>query len=125
MLNNKDGNIKVGDSEIKCMNKKIYRHGDVSLYEVDSMPIGETKKVGSFICALGETTGHKHVLTAEPQTLIEILEAPNGRRYLKLNGQAQLTHEEHKTITVLPGIYEQRQEREFDWFQMATRRVVD
>src|SRR3990167_6850174 len=106
-------------------NKKIWRHGDVMLYEVEKMPAGAVKKVSSFILALGETTGHKHVLTAEPQTLIEILEASNGRRYLKVNGQAELTHEEHKTITVLPGIYEQRQEREYDNFQHAVRQVID
>jgi hypothetical protein len=111
--------------KINQNNKKVYRQGDVLLVQVEAMPEGRAKKVNSFVLAFGEQTGHKHLLVAEPKNLIDVVETEDGKRYIKILHPAKLIHEEHKTITVFPGIYEQRQEREFDWFQMVVRRVID
>jgi len=106
--------------------KKIYRHGDVILLKIEALPDG-LKKIennGSFVLALGETTGHKHVLTA-PKIDLEVYQDAQGRNYFKVNSDARLSHEEHGTLVITPDIYVQGQEREKDWFSGAVRKVVD
>lgn len=106
------------------MNKIFLRHGDVTLTEIDALPEG-LKKVennGSFVLALGEVTGHKHVLTADK---LEVFQDPEGRNYFKLISEGKLSHEEHKTLTVAPKIFVQNAEREFDHFNRAIRQVID
>jgi hypothetical protein len=103
----------------------ILRHGDIALYEVAIVPEG--KKIehkGSFVLALGETTGHKHVITATTGTMT-IYETSKGERYIVLTGKATLSHEEHKTIVVNPKTYFVGHEREKDWMQMVVRKVID
>ena len=100
------------------------RHGDIPLYVLDKLPEGvkEIKNNGSFVLAEGETTGHKHVITAER---LQVFQSADGRYYLKVEGKSSVGHQEHKTITVLPGIYEVGKEREYDHFAHAVKRVVD
>ena len=110
------------------MKQNIYRHGDILLKEISELPktAKEKQKSKSYVLALGETTGHKHVITTErPDTLVEIFTDTDGKSYLRIGAQSKLTHEEHHTITVLPGIYEVGHEQEYDPFERATRQVVD
>lgn len=100
----------------------IYRHGDLFFRPVKNIEGVEVEHRGSFVLAEGETTGHKHVITAER---MEIVQAPNGRCYLELGSEARVSHEEHKTIVIPPGKYEVGHEQEKDWFAGAVRRVVD
>jgi len=102
----------------------IYRHGDLSFKPIKELPknLQKVNKNDSFILALGEATGHRHVITA-PR--LEILQDTNGKYFISLKEKADLSHEEHKTITLLPGIYEMNNEREMDWFSRAVRKVVD
>ncbi len=102
--------------------KKIFRHGDLTLRPVEKIEGKEVKHNGSFVVAEGETTGHKHLLTAERMVVRQDAE---GRYYLDLGSDGKLTHEEHKTITLPAGKYEVIREREMDWFQKSVRRVVD
>jgi hypothetical protein len=44
---------------------------------------------------------------------------------LTLTKQATVKHEEHGPITLTPGIWEIGRVREFDWFAMMERTVVD
>lgn len=104
------------------MSNQIYRHGDLFFKPVKKVEGKEIKHQGSFVLAEGETTGHKHVITAER---MEIRQAENGRFYLSLGNGGTVTHEEHKTITLPPGLYEMGNEREKDWFNGAVRKVVD
>ena len=105
------------------MKKQTFRHGDLPIHPVSEKEVkGEVvKHNGSFVLALGEQTGHKHVITCERMT---IRQDAHGY-YLSLDSEATLTHEEHQTITLPPGIYFQGHEREHDWFLNATRRIVD
>lgn len=124
--------------------KNVIRHGDVSLHEVDPSKIDQSKfkkltgGTADYPIAFGETTGHKHVLKAGEWKLenmfaegeFEVYEAGDKTVYVKVNKPTALVHEEHKTIVVPPGLYEQKQEREEDPFSEAAaeqrvRRVVD
>jgi len=107
------------------MKNNLVRHGDVSLVPV-KLPkgAGKGKEVSELVIAFGEQTGHNHTLVAEPGARYKVVEA-NGERYFVLNKTATLTHPEHKTITVFPGMYVQGQEREKDWFSLSVRKVID
>lgn len=105
----------------------IYRHGDVLIKQVAKMPKG-AKKVftgKNYVVAEGEATGHNHRLaTVEVDTEFEIYEL-NGQKYLKLSGTSTITHEEHKPLTILPGIYVVGDEREWDYFSNEVQQVRD
>jgi hypothetical protein len=102
------------------------RHGDIDFIPLKSLP-SKIKKIdfkGKLIIAEGETTGHKHVLLAEPDT-IEIYQDEQGRYVLNIKKEAKITHEEHGTKTFSPGLYIQDNEIEFDPFQELIRKVID
>lgn len=103
-----------------------YRHGDLSFIQLDKLPddVKKMKTNKSFILALGEHTGHKHVITAE-KGIVQLLTTTNGKTVLVIGDTAILTHEEHAPITFVPGIYEMGNEQEYDWFSFSSRQVVD
>jgi hypothetical protein len=108
-------------------NKKIpVRHGDINFHPVDEMKGEIVKHEGLFVVGYGETTGHKHVLVVEkPQDLI-IKKDSEGNYYFELLSEGKLKHEEHKTITMPPGIYKKFQEEEVDHFMGSImRKVID
>lgn len=110
---------------MKQNNNLPIRHGDIGFIPV--LEIKEGKKVehkGSFIFALGETTGHKHVLTVDDADTLEIYETKEGFMYWLKEG-GYLSHEEHETIVLPSGKYLQRQEQEKDWFSLTVRKVID
>jgi hypothetical protein len=106
--------------------KNIYRHGDLSFHQIDKLPedLKEVEQNGSFVLALGEHTGHKHVITV-PRKKMRIFQDFEGKYILEIKEEASISHEEHSTIILIPGLYEMRNEREFDYFANATIRVVD
>lgn len=97
----------------------LARHGDLSFRRVDKMPV-KGKKVTSFALALGEVTGHSHKLVGN----VAVAEF-EGFRYLNVLKDSTVSHEEHKTITLEPGVYKVITEREFDYFGAEIRKVVD
>lgn len=112
------------------MKKEFYRHGDVSLHPIDVMPEGlkEVKHKGSVVLALGEFTGHKHVLTVPKVEDMKVLQDKEGRFYIQVGETGKLSHEEHNTLTIVPGIYRTNIEREHDYFageKEAERQVMD
>lgn len=94
----------------------MLRQGDVLLVPVDRVPEG-LKEIpledGRIVLAHGEATGHMHVIEGEAQFLAEDLE-DFDRRFLMVEEEAELVHDEHDTITVPPGEYEVRRQREYD-----------
>lgn len=105
--------------------KTFYRHGDIPVVEVKTLPKG--KKLahnGSFTIALGEATGHHHRLTVKNPDDLEIVQTPTGYVF-RLKSEGRLSHEEHGTITIKPGTYKSYHEREYDYFAKSTRRVID
>jgi hypothetical protein len=102
----------------------LYRHGDLSFHPIEKLP-ENLKKINNPILAYGEATGHNHLLVAERENQFEIMEDLAGNRYLQVNEPTRLTHQEHKEITIEKGLYWVRNEREYNYFENATKRVVD
>ena len=78
---------------------KNKRHGDVILVPVKEIPAGAQKKEKK-VLAEGEVTGHAHRIDVG-----ELFETKNGELYLKASEMTKVSHEEHITKTVDPGIY--------------------
>lgn len=102
--------------------KTSFQQGDVIGRKLDSMPEGEAKTIGrkTLVLAHGES-GHSHVIEDDEAELIQIGE----RMLLKLTKQATVKHEEHRPITLSPGIWEIGRVTEYDWLSRMERKVVD
>jgi hypothetical protein len=68
----------------------------------------------------GEVTGHAHRLVGEGTLLHS---ASTDVLYLECEVPAEITHEEHQTITLPAGLYRVTRQREYT--PAAPRRVVD
>lgn len=84
----------------------IIRHGDVLIQKVEKLP--EAKKLDRKFLFEGEMTGHAHRIDVG-----ELFEDKNGELYLKVDELTKVTHEEHKTVTLDPGIYRVTQKRQY------------
>ena len=93
---------------------KQYRQGDVLLVKMQHQKLpGATRMPrdqGRIILALGEATGHAHAIASAHAALLEVA---NGERYLRVDGPAELTHEEHGAIDLEPGLYRVIRQREY------------
>lgn len=104
------------------------QQGDVLLLRVSQLPANcrPTKKDSrGIVLAEGEFTGHFHGIQAGRG--LALMEAPTGERFL-VNDTAEpvaVTHQEHKPVTIAPGVYQIGQVREKDWFQDMVRTVRD
>lgn len=103
------------------MKSNIIRHGDVCLKPITTLPKG-AKQLKDKVLAYGEVTGHKHQF-GNPSN-IDRYEL-DGRLYLQVYTPVPLNHEEHETLIIDPGIYEQIAEREYDPFIESARTVID
>lgn len=76
------------------------------------------RKLDRAILADGERTGHFHEAHGDGVALYDdgVLEAPHG---------AQVTHQEHAPVTIVPGTYERHIVQEYDHFAEEARSVVD
>jgi len=105
---------------------KIFRQGDVLIREVATLPEGNlTPHTDKLTIALGEATGHHHTFyPAAPQAQIADI-VINGKRFVKLDTDWLLRHQEHDEIRIPPGVYEIGNEREYNPFEQAMKKVVD
>lgn len=104
----------------------MFKHqGDVTFNKTASVQGNEIKHSGSFVLALGEKTGHKHVITVERPEYMSVFKTVKGEVYLELRMAGIITHEEHQAIVLDPGIYRVDKEREMDWFSKSVRQVID
>ena len=101
----------------------IIRHGDILLKEVPEQKVNKIGEEKEYVVAHGES-GHRHLMVAEPQTLIEIYQDGKGNQFLRTKG-AKLTHEEHETLEVGSGFYQVIHEQEFDPFLESINSVRD
>ena len=102
-----------------------FRQGDVMLVPADMVPDGAraVKREGDrTVLAHGEATGHHHSFAAGAG--VELLEAPSGDRFLRVERPAALEHQEHTTVDVPPGIFQVIRQREYDDAE-EWRRVQD
>lgn len=125
----------------------IIRQGDVLLRRVQELPAGAQEVPldgGRIVLAYGEVTGHAHAIevacadhgapTISAGAAEEIAEAliarcraklyeRGGDLYLVVSEPVSLTHEEHTTHLIPPGVYEVPVQMEYDAALM--RRVTD
>jgi hypothetical protein len=109
------------------MRQAIARHGDVGIFTITSLP-KDIKKARGTTIALGEATGHHHTLIKEDigTQIVKYVQELGDKVFFEIrNGKAKLTHQEHKTIILEPGIYEVDMEREFDYFTKQINKVID
>lgn len=107
------------------MNKAVLRQGDILLVPVNDIPKGLVevpREKGKIILAEGEATGHLHMIEAPEATLLaKDLGSPIDRYLVVKEAEAitaeaagvDLTHPEHATVTLAPGTYEVRRQREY------------
>jgi hypothetical protein len=92
------------------------RQGDILLVPVENLPDGLTevpRENGKIVLAEGEVTGHLHAIDSpEAMFMAEDLEQIEGR-FLVIEAEVALKHPEHDTITLDPGLYEVRRQREY------------
>lgn len=113
------------------MNKigELKRQGDVLFIRRDCLPAGETKKRPDGAVAYGEVTGHSHRLADLASA--EVMEIGQGvfvrvsEEGVSIEGDpgATFVHEEHGPISLSPGDYEIRIQREYS--PEAIRNVID
>lgn len=95
-----------------------YRHGDLFLEKIDSIP-PEAIEEKTDILLEGEATGHMHRVDKNAKIF-----TINDRKYLLVENSTFITHEEHKTIKLPKGIYEVTRQREYDPYE-GIRNVLD
>ena len=98
----------------------MYRHGDVIIVPVDSIP-SDARKRPSAVLARGEATGHSHRLVAADGVAVF---DHAGTGYFSVEAEAaDLVHDEHATIRVPKGAYRFWLQREYS--PKEIRRVID
>ena len=87
-----------------------YRHGDVLIEAVDSLP-KVREKLPHTILAHGEVTGHCHRIKESEEA---DLYATSDGFYLNVRGASvSVVHEEHTTVTLTRGYYRVWRQREY------------
>lgn len=104
-----------------------FKHqGDIPLYPFLGKPTGNAvQHNGSVVLALGEKTGHKHVITVSNPNDLQAWKQLGGGWIITLKTEGTLTHNQHGALTIAPGTYRIGQEREHDYFSEVTRQVID
>jgi hypothetical protein len=106
-----------------------YRHGDGLLEAIDKLPSG-LKPAMTNILLVGEATGHNHRINGSSgsyQILIpqEVKAEDAFSAYLQVNEPVTLTHEEHNSINLDPGLYGLKKEEEYDLVTKQLKQVRD
>ena len=106
---------------------KMFRQGDILISYVDAIPAGARPATpllpDRMAVALGEVTGHAHVIT-EPW-MASLYESPDGNGYYAtITGDTGLAHDEHSTIPLTPGTVRFKRQREYDMNAFLKERKV-
>ncbi len=114
---------------------KFLRHGDVDLRRLDATSLEsippDAKPTGQ-VLMYGEATGHHHkiqngqvLLLEKPIPVTIDGETVQVEKFLHVENDTVLEHQEHKTITVPKGDYVILQERTYNPFDEQIRRAMD
>lgn len=88
----------------------LYRHGDVLLGRIVSLPLGAQRRVGATL-AQGEVTGHSHRIQ---QAHAVQLWVQGSDLFLEVKEPlVTLVHEEHRAIELPYGLYRVWRQREY------------
>ena len=90
--------------------RKQYRHGDVLIEEVKSLP-QTREKLQHTVLAHGEVTGHCHRIKESDDADLYFA---GGELYLHVRGESvSIVHEEHTPIRLATGFYRVWRQREY------------
>lgn len=105
--------------------EKIYGiHGDVILEAVNEIPKeAKLQKTKQIVLADGEVSGHKHVITKTDED-VELYKIHEDL-YIKNKVVKEISHEEHKTVSLPPGTWKVKIAKEYDHFLEESREVRD
>lgn len=95
------------------------RQGDLLFLRIPSIPANATV-VQDGVIAKGEASGHAHRLQAGSGRLLLMA---MGLMYIRAKHEAEITHEEHNTVTLPPGDW--RVVRQSEYEPNGWRRVAD
>lgn len=109
------------------MNEQILiQQGDVLFFSSNALPenltVVKNHKHGLVTFAEGEATGHHHSSLCNGVTLYE---DSNKERWCKVEHTTTVNHQEHKSVTLSPGIYKIGIVREYDPFEREIWAVRD
>lgn len=100
---------------------EMHRQGDILFVRVNENEIPEdAREQKDGVVAKGEVTGHHHRI--KPGAVATLLVAANMAAWIRAKGDTDIVHEEHDTITLPPGDWEVRRQREYEpagWRQVA------
>jgi len=85
------------------------RQGDILLKRINNIE-GKLIGKGRRVLAYGEKTGHTHVLDGD----VSYYDNGDGQILCSINGNAELAHQEHKSIEIPAGNYLVIRQRESD-----------
>lgn len=92
------------------------RQGDVLIIAVNKIPTNAkpvARENGRLILAHGEITGHAHVVDAPDAVFLATDLDEMADRFLKIESECQVVHDEHAPINLVPGLYRVRRQREY------------
>jgi hypothetical protein len=88
----------------------LYRHGDVLIGRIATIPDRAQKRVGATL-ASGEVTGHSHRI--QPSNAVQLW-VHGSELFLEVKQTgATLVHEEHQAIEIPQGLYRIWRQREY------------
>ncbi len=88
-----------------------YRQGDVLIIPTTEVSSEGLRPHGDLTVAIGEATGHSHRFM--DAGAIALYDAPDGDIIAEVSSDATIVHEEHASITIIPGTYRIRRQREY------------
>lgn len=94
---------------------ELYRQGDVMIARINEVPADLTavpRDNGRVVLAYGEVTGHAHVVEGDCELLAADVEELE-ERFLRVEQEARVVHDEHDTIVLPPGDYRVTGQREY------------
>lgn len=95
-----------------------FQTGDLLYFKEKKLPKGKSVKSGELLKSA--TTGHAHVVKNG-----QVRKASDGTLWIKVEKEAALHHEEHKSILLPKGFYRVQQVKEYDHFTEEARAVID
>jgi len=102
-------------------------HGDVGLIPTSKLPenLKKLKTKNGFVVRHGES-GHRHTLTIDKPSDVDIyLDEATGYHVFNIHKAISISHEEHKTLTIEPGIFIEKAEREYNPFTKMIQKSID
>jgi len=104
---------------------KQFYQGDVAIIKINKLPTGakkQEKPKDRLVLEYGEVTGHAHAIKDIHKCDMYL---EGTRRFLEVCFTVPLTHEEHDTIALEPGVYEIKRQRQWSVLEQMSQRVAD